>query len=69
MEKQKVRETNSIYEANNYFISHTSYIIINEKNNVIGFRKARTFKNLNELIKSCDIGLSTVILKKNFKKI
>ena len=56
-------------EANNYFISHTSYIIINEKNDVIGFRKARTFKNLNELIKSCDIGLSTVILKKkNFKK-
>ena len=55
-------------EANNYFIYHTSYIIINEKNDVIGFRKARTFKNLNELIKSCDIGLSTVILNKKILK-
>ena len=55
-------------KANNYSISHTSYKIINEKNNVIGFRQARTFKNLNELLKSCDIGLSTVILKKKILK-
>ena len=66
---KKLEKQIEFMEANNYLISHTSYKIINEKNNVIGFRKARTFKNLNELIKSCDIGLSTVILKKKiFKK-
>ena len=60
----KLEKQIQFMKANNYLISHTSYKIINEKNNVIGFRQARTFKNLNELLKSCDIGLSTVILKK-----
>ena len=47
----------------NYNITHTSYKIINSKQKTIGFRKAEdlTFK---DLIKSCDIGLSTVMLKK-----
>jgi len=45
-------------------ISHTSYKIINEKNDVIGIRKAKNFFNIEEIIKSCDIGLSSVMLKK-----
>ena len=45
-------------------ISHTSYSIINEKDDLIGSRKAKNFSNIGEIIKSCDIGLSTVMLKK-----
>jgi teichuronic acid biosynthesis glycosyltransferase TuaG len=45
-------------------VSHTSYKIINEENDVIGIRKAKNFFNIEEIIKSCDIGLSSVMLKK-----
>ena len=45
-------------------ISHTSYNIINEKDKLIGSRKAKSFSNIQEIIKSCDIGLSSVMLKK-----
>ena len=45
-------------------ISHTSYQIINEKNEPIGVRTAKNFFNIKQIIKSCDIGLSTVMLKK-----
>lgn len=45
-------------------ISHTSYEIINNRGLIIGQRKAHlmTFK---KMMKSCDVGLSSVILKKN----
>ena len=45
--------------------SHTSYCIVNEKNTIIGKRIARDFLNYKSLLKSCDIGLSTVIIRKN----
>ncbi len=51
-------------KKHNYLISHTSYSIINECKNVIGKRIARNFIELNELLKSCDIGTSTVVLDK-----
>tara|TARA_B110001454_G_scaffold187984_1_gene185666 strand:- start:41 stop:781 length:741 start_codon:yes stop_codon:yes gene_type:complete len=51
-------------QSNNYYISHTSYDIINEKEDKISSRKVKTL-TYDQLIKSCDIGLSTVILKKN----
>ena len=38
---------------------------ISKKNKVIGKRIARNFLNYNSLLKSCDIGLSTVIIRKN----
>ena len=48
---------------NNFSITHTSYNIINDEKKIIGLRQA---KNLifSNLLKSCDIGLSTVILEK-----
>ena len=52
-------------KENNYEISHTSYEILDFKDKIIGSRKARNFLNYDSLLKSCDIGLSTVILKKN----
>jgi len=47
--------------------SHTSYNIIDKDNNKIGLRKANTL-SFEQLKKSCDIGLSTVMLKKNIIK-
>ena len=43
----------------------TSYEIVDENNNFINFRKAQSDINFEKLKNSCDIGLSTVILKKN----
>ena len=48
-------------------ISHTSYYIINYKNKVIGQRKAKDLSH-KQLLKSCDIGLSTIILDKKLIK-
>ena len=48
-------------------ISHTSYNIIDKNNNKIGFRSAKRLE-YKQLIKSCDIGLSTVIIKKDLLK-
>ena len=44
-------------------ISHTSYHIINSDNKIIGSRIAKDM-NHKLLLSSCDIGLSTVIMKK-----
>ena len=52
-------------KQNNYKISHTSYYIMNEKKKIIGQRKARNLLSMEDILKSCDIGLSTVILEKN----
>ena len=50
--------------------SHTSYDIINKKGEVVGARIADKEIRFIDLVKSCDIGLSTVIMKKNlFNKI
>ena len=51
-------------KRNNYKISHTSYYIINQKKKIIGQRKARDLLSINEILKSCDIGLSTVVIEK-----
>ena len=50
----------------NLNFSFTSYEIIDENNNFISFRKAPDEIDFAKLINSCDIGLSTVILKKHF---
>ncbi len=52
----------------NFSISHTSYEIIEENNKIIGHRVARTFNNVDSLLRSCDIGLSTVIIKRSILK-
>ena len=55
-------------KLNNYEVTHTSYSIINKKKEVISNRKARNFLELKDLLKSCDIGTSTVVIKKNLIK-
>ncbi len=45
-------------------ISHSSYQIINESNKVIGHRTAENYNSFFELRKSCNIGLSSVVIEK-----
>ena len=52
-------------KENNLSCSHTSYNIINEDKITSGYRAARIFNNFEDLLRSCDIGLSTVMIKKN----
>ena len=52
-----------MYE-NNCRISHTNYKIIDNKNNIIGENVSKDELTYKELINSCDIGLSTVMCKK-----
>ena len=60
----KLEDQISFMKKNSYQISHTSYFITDEKKKIIGQRKARNLLSINEILKSCDIGLSTVIIEK-----
>jgi len=62
--KNKIENQIKFMQENNYQCSHTDYEIIDENNNIVGIRKAKNFQNYNQLIKSCDIGLSTAIIDK-----
>ena len=46
-------------------ISHTSYKVINETKQFLSYRKARNYYFYKDLLTSCDIGLSTVVVEKN----
>ena len=61
--KNKLRLQLNFMKKNNFVATHTSYEIVNLNNK---FLKKRVAKDLNyqDLINSCDIGLSTVILSK-----
>ena len=60
----KLDEQIKFMKEKNVDFSFTAYDIINENKNKIGFRKAKKLLSFNDLVKSCDIGLSTVVLKK-----
>ncbi len=65
---KKIEKQLEIMKLNKFDITHTSYEIIGKNGQIIGHRNARDFKNLSSLLKSCDIGLSTVIIKKSILK-
>ena len=65
--KDKLEIQISFMKKKKLIFCHTSYDIIDKNDNKIGFRKARTFYKSNDIIKSCDIGLSTVIFTKQIK--
>ena len=60
----KIKKQVNFMENNNLQASHTSYEILDSKNKIITTRIARNFHEIKDLLKSCDIGLSTVMLKK-----
>ena len=62
--KLKLESQINFMKQENLKITHTSYEIIDKNDKVLGERISRNFEKVNDLIFSCDIGLSTVILKK-----
>lgn len=66
--KDKLKVQLKYMENNKLLASFTAYKIINEKSQVIGFRKANKTINFSDLINSCDLGLSTVIIKSSIIK-
>ena len=62
--KNKLLKQIEFMHKKNIEISHTSYEIIDDDSVIKGTRQAKIM-NYKKLIKSCDIGLSTVILKKS----
>ena len=59
--KNKLHFQINYMKNNNLKISHTDYEIIDSNRKHIGKRLARNFFHTNDLVKSCDIGLSTVM--------
>jgi len=47
-----------------YDFSHTTYHVINQNGKVVGTIKARKILEYEKLLQSCDVGLSSVILKR-----
>jgi len=64
---EKLQKQILFMKKKNINISHTSYSIIDKWNKKISFRKARDL-TFDDLTKSCDVGLSTVVLKKKILK-
>jgi len=60
--KNKLLQQIKFMEKNNYDITHTSYNIV-KKTRILSRRIAKNL-TYHDLINSCDIGLSTVIIKK-----
>ena len=63
----KLQKQHKFMTKNKFDISHTSYKIIDKKNNKIGFRNAKRLE-YKHLLTSCDIGLSTVMIKRSLLK-
>ena len=62
--KEKISKQVNYMKKNNLKISHTSYEIINEEGAMLSTRKSRNFNDYRNILTSCDIGLSSVLLKK-----
>ena len=64
--KNKLSYQTNFMIKNNLKFSHSNYNIINFRGNKIGKFKVQEKINYKSLLKSCDIGLSTVMIEKNF---
>jgi teichuronic acid biosynthesis glycosyltransferase TuaG len=62
--KNKIKSQLDYMRINKFEISHTSYEILKKKQLKKKILIAKTFNNYKELLSSCDIGLSTVLLKR-----
>ena len=62
--KNKLKKQIEFMNKNNIDASFTSYDIINENGFKISYRNSKKLITFKDLIYSCDIGLSTVILRK-----
>ncbi len=62
--KDKIKYQIDFMETNKALISHTSYEVIDKNNKILNVRKAKDYNHYKNLLYSCDIGLSTVVIKK-----
>ena len=62
--KEKISKQITFMKKNNFQVSHTSYKIISEEGAILNTRKSKYFNNYKNILTSCDIGLSSVLLKK-----
>ena len=62
--KYKLENQINFMKKKNLKFTHTPYEIIDKNDKVLGERISKNFEKVDDLIKSCDIGLSTVIIKK-----
>ncbi len=67
--KDKLKQQINFMERKKLLFTHTSYYVVNEYENRIGKLEAKKSLNYNDLLKSCDIGLSTVVLDRKLLKI
>jgi len=62
--KDKLKKQLKFMNDKKIKISHTYYKVINENKKIINIRKSKNKLTYLDLLKSCDIGLSTVVLEK-----
>ena len=62
--KNKLKIQIKFMKDNKLNFTHTSYNIIDEKNKLIGSQLAKKILTYDNLLNSCDIGLSTVVIKR-----
>jgi len=67
--KNKIKFQLKFMLKNDLKICHSAYEVIDLKNKIKNVRKSKTYSNYNQLLKSCDIGLSSVMVyRKVFSK-
>lgn len=66
--KDKLKFQINFMKKNDIIFSHTSYLIINENDKIIGKQTAPKLLKFQHLINSCDIGLSSVVISSKIKK-
>lgn len=63
--RNKIKHQLAFMKKRKITISHTSYYIIDENNTKIGSQIAKYKQTYYDLLNSCDIGLSSLMLEKN----
>ena len=62
--KDKLKIQIDYMKKNKVTFLHSSYEIIDFSGKILGSRRAKNYDNFYNLVKSCDIGLSTVTIKR-----
>jgi teichuronic acid biosynthesis glycosyltransferase TuaG len=62
---EKLQIQLNFMQSQNIDFTHTSYRILDKSCRIKGCRKAKDIIDFKKLLKSCDIGLSTVMIKKD----
>ena len=66
--KNKIKSQLFFMKKNNSSFSHTNYFIVNDNDEKLGLMKVKKKLSYDDLLKSCDIGTSTVMVKREILK-